>query len=320
MAENGKKKSVCVTGAGGYVASWLIKLLLSNGYTVHGTVRNPGDEKNGHLLKLENAAEKLKLFKADLFDFDSILTAVKGCDGVFHVASPATTSGPNPEVDIVEPAVKGTLNVLKACSEAKAGRVVLVSSFVAVVINPSFPKDKVLDEACWSDKEFCRNTNNWYCFSKIAAEAEAWAYAETNGLDLVSICPGIILGPMLQHTPNASTFILLDLFKGGDDEAMENNLRVIVDVRDVAEAMKLVYERPNAQGRYICTSHMIKNEDLVQDLKEIYPHHNYPKSFKQGRGVPQVSSQKLQGLGWEYRTLRETLVDSIENCKQIGLL
>lgn len=41
MAENGKK-SVCVTGAGGYVASWLIKLLLSNGYTVHGTVRNPG--------------------------------------------------------------------------------------------------------------------------------------------------------------------------------------------------------------------------------------------------------------------------------------
>ena len=58
---------------------------------------------------------------------------------------------------------------------------------------------------------------------------------------------------------------------------MENNLRVIVDVRDVAEAMKLIYERPNAQGRYICTSHMIKNEDLVQDLKEIYPHHNYPK-------------------------------------------
>ena len=55
--------------------------------------------------------------------------------------------------------MKGTLNVLKACSGAKVRRVVLVSSIVAVVINPSFPKDKVLDEACWSDKEFCRNTN-----------------------------------------------------------------------------------------------------------------------------------------------------------------
>ena len=36
MAEKGK---VCVTGAGGYIASWLVKLLLSKGYIVHGTVR-----------------------------------------------------------------------------------------------------------------------------------------------------------------------------------------------------------------------------------------------------------------------------------------
>lgn len=35
------KGVVCVTGAGGFVASWLVKLLLSKGYTVHGTVRDP---------------------------------------------------------------------------------------------------------------------------------------------------------------------------------------------------------------------------------------------------------------------------------------
>ena len=40
MAENGK---VCVTGAGGYVASWVVKLLLSKGYIVHGTVREPSN-------------------------------------------------------------------------------------------------------------------------------------------------------------------------------------------------------------------------------------------------------------------------------------
>ncbi|GJM98405.1 hypothetical protein PR202_ga15416 [Eleusine coracana subsp. coracana] len=33
---------VCVTGAGGFIASWLVKLLLSRGYAVHATVRNPG--------------------------------------------------------------------------------------------------------------------------------------------------------------------------------------------------------------------------------------------------------------------------------------
>lgn len=58
-----------------------------------------GDHKNGHLGKLENAAENLRLFKADLLDFNSILAAVKGCDGVFHVASPAQSGPvPNPEV------------------------------------------------------------------------------------------------------------------------------------------------------------------------------------------------------------------------------
>lgn len=37
-----QKGSVCVTGAGGFVASWLIKLLLSKNYSVHATARQPG--------------------------------------------------------------------------------------------------------------------------------------------------------------------------------------------------------------------------------------------------------------------------------------
>jgi cinnamoyl-CoA reductase len=38
----GHGQTVCVTGAAGYIASWLVKLLLERGYTVKGTVRNPG--------------------------------------------------------------------------------------------------------------------------------------------------------------------------------------------------------------------------------------------------------------------------------------
>lgn len=41
MEEKGEKERVCVTGAGGYIASWVVKLLLSKGYLVHGTVRDP---------------------------------------------------------------------------------------------------------------------------------------------------------------------------------------------------------------------------------------------------------------------------------------
>ena len=60
------------------------------------------------------------------------------------------------QVELLEPAVKGTLNVLKACSEVKVKRVVLVSSVAAIAMNPSWPKGKLMDETSWSDKEFCR--------------------------------------------------------------------------------------------------------------------------------------------------------------------
>ena len=41
---SGNGQTVCVTGAGGFIASWLVKLLLEKGYTVKGTVRNPGKD------------------------------------------------------------------------------------------------------------------------------------------------------------------------------------------------------------------------------------------------------------------------------------
>lgn len=56
------------------------------------------------------------------------------------------------------PVRKGTLNVLRASSEVKGKRVVYVSSIAALMLNPKWPKDRVNDETCWSDKEYCRST------------------------------------------------------------------------------------------------------------------------------------------------------------------
>ncbi|KAM1064515.1 hypothetical protein EV1_028280 [Malus domestica] len=67
---SGETKLVCVTGASGYVASWLVKLLLRRGYTVKATVRDPSDpKKTEHLLSLDGAKERLHLFKADKIIF-----------------------------------------------------------------------------------------------------------------------------------------------------------------------------------------------------------------------------------------------------------
>nr|GLL34365.1 cinnamoyl-CoA reductase 1-like [Ipomoea trifida]GMD25972.1 cinnamoyl-coa reductase 2 [Ipomoea batatas] len=318
MAE---KQKLCVTGAGGYVASWLVKLLLSKGHTVHGTVRNPGDAKYAHLHNLDKAPHNLKLFKADLLDYDSLTAAITGCTGVFHVACPVPSSSvPNPQKDLVEPALNGTLNVLKACSESNVKRVVIVSSVSAVFVTPNWPKDKVKDETCWSDPEYCIKTNNWYCYSKTVAEKEAFDYAKKSELQVITICPSLVLGPILQHTVNASSLVLVKLLKEGY-ETLENKGRLLVDVRDVVESLLLVYERPEAEGRYICTAHEIKSQDLVEMLKKMYPNYSYPKSFTAREGDDEkLSSERLQRLGWTYRPLEETLKDSIESYRQAGIL
>ena len=72
--------------------------------------------------------------------------------------SPSYANGTTLQVEVIVPAVTGTLNVLKACCEAKVKRVVVVSSVAAVTRIPNWPKDKVKDESCWSDTEYCRTT------------------------------------------------------------------------------------------------------------------------------------------------------------------
>lgn len=60
--------------------------------------------------------------------------------------------------EMVEPAVIGTKNVIVAAAEAKVRRVVFTSSIGAVTMDPNRGPDTVVDESCWSDLEFCKNT------------------------------------------------------------------------------------------------------------------------------------------------------------------
>ncbi|KAJ8471673.1 hypothetical protein OPV22_026016 [Ensete ventricosum] len=105
--------------AGGFIASWLVKLLLEKGYTMKGTVRNPDDAKNVHPKAMKGAAERLILCKADLLDFAALREAIDGCQGVFYTASPVTD---DPQ-KMVEPAVSGTRYAVEAAADAGTVRV-----------------------------------------------------------------------------------------------------------------------------------------------------------------------------------------------------
>ncbi|XP_034705008.1 cinnamoyl-CoA reductase 2-like isoform X2 [Vitis riparia] len=322
MAEKRDEERVCVTGAGGYVASWLVKLLLSKGFIVHGTVRDPCDEKNSHMKKLEKASENLKLFKADLLELESLCAAIDGCTGVFHVASPVPSAKvANPEVELLEPAVTGTRNVLKACEKAKVKKVVVVSSAAAVNRNPNWPMDRPKDEECWSDPEFCRTNQDFYSLAKTLAESEALEHAKKSDLNIVTICPSLVIGPMLQSTLNASSLLLLKYLKDAN-ESVENKDRPIIDVRDLADAIFLIYDKPEAEGRYICSSYTILVQKLIEKLKNIYPNYNYSKSdsYTEVEEGFKLSSKKLESLGWKYRPLEETLMDAVKDFEENGLL
>ncbi|KAK9059440.1 hypothetical protein SSX86_020142 [Deinandra increscens subsp. villosa] len=317
---------VCVTGAGGFIGSWVVKLLLSKGYLVHGTVRDPCDEKkNGHLKKLENAEERLHLFKADLLDFESLCAAIAGCSGVFHVASPvAATHVPNPQVELLDPAILGTQNVLNACLKAKVAKVVVVSSGSAILHNPEWPSDMEMDESCWTDIEFAKSIQNWYAVSKTIAEMEALNFAKEHAdMIVVTVCPSVIIGPMLQSTINATSLLLLSCLRedgrmGGD--TMADIQRPFADVRDLTQAILMLYENPESNGRYICSAYTFKTKELVAKLKTLFPSFNYPKIFTERSGYASLNMKKLLKMGWNYRPFEETIIDTIKNYEESGLL
>lgn len=116
------------------------------------------DPKHTHLMALDGANERLRLFKADMLDLEGVAAAIAGCEGVFHVASPVPTSKPaDPEREVVAAAVASTRNVLEASRDASVRRVVVVSSVAAIAVNPKCPAGVDLDEEWWSDEDFCRS-------------------------------------------------------------------------------------------------------------------------------------------------------------------
>ncbi|KAM3324018.1 hypothetical protein P3S67_005169 [Capsicum chacoense] len=229
------------------------------------------DPKNSHMRELEGAKERLTLCRADLLDCQSLREAIYGCDGVFHTACPVTD---DPE-QMLEPAIIGTKNVIIVAAEAKVRRVVFTSSICTVYMNLNKAPDKVVDETCWSDLDFCEKTKNWYCYGKIVAEKTAWNEARKKEVNLIVINPVLVLGPLLQSTVNASVLHILK-YLTGSAKTYANSTQAYVHVKDVALAHIIVYETPSASGLYICAESVLHRGELVKILAKLFPEYPIP--------------------------------------------
>ncbi|KAG6785759.1 hypothetical protein POTOM_007343 [Populus tomentosa] len=210
-------ETVCVTGASGFIGSWLIMRLLEKGYAVRATVRDPDNMKKvKHLLELPKASTHLTLWKADLSVEGSYDEAIQGCTGVFHVATPMDFESKDPENEVIKPTINGVLDIMRACAKSKTVRKIIFTSSAGTV-DVEEKRKPVYDESCWSDLDFVQGVKmtGWmYFVSKTLAEQAAWKFAEENNLDFISIIPTLVVGPFIMQSMPPSLLTALSLITG----------------------------------------------------------------------------------------------------------
>ncbi|KAJ4838821.1 hypothetical protein Tsubulata_049169 [Turnera subulata] len=324
----GDKGAVCVTGGTGFVGSWLIKRLLQDGYSVHTTVRPDPDRRRdvSFLTSLPGASQKLKIFEADLSNPESFEDAIKGCVGVFHVATPVDFVNKEPEPVVIKRAIEGTLGILRACLNSKTvKRVVYTSSAAAVVLNQT--GTDIMDESYWTDVDYAKSLGfgGSYFISKTLTERKALEFAEEHGLDLVTLIPTFIVGPFICSKLPGSVRTSLAMVLGNKEDYGSLLDFSMVHTDDVARAHIFLLEHPDAKGRYICSSDRTTIEELSKFLSAKYPEFPIPtveslKDVKRHKGAG-VTSKKLIDSGFQYKYGPDEMFDeAIQCCKEKGYL
>ena len=339
-----KSKPVMITGATGYVAGWVVKRLLDEGLTVHAPIRSPENkEKTKYLDRLaENSKGSIKYFKADLLTEGSYDEAMEGCELVVHTASPFINSVKDAQKDLVDPALKGTINVLESVNKTTTvKRVVLTSSCVAMYGDAKDTLDypnQIMTEEIWNSTSSVNQSP--YNYSKTVAEKKAWEIANAQDRwKLVTINPSFVMGPALNATTTTSESysVLKQMGDGSFKTGVPKLGAGVVDVRDVAEAHFQAGFNANAQGRYITSAHNTNFYEMAQTLLPKYgdkypvPKKALPKwllslvgpmvnkafsrSFiKKNVNVPwNADNSKIKKeLGMEFRPLQTTMEDSFQ--------
>ena len=109
------------------------------------------------------------------------------------------------------------------------------------------------------------------------AEITATEEAAKRGLELAVVVPSMTMGPMLQQELNFSSSHVARYLTGAKP-TYPNAVAAYTDVRDVARAHVLAYERPDARGRYLCIGAVLHRAHFLKLLKELFP--QYPVTAK----------------------------------------
>ncbi len=337
--------TVLVTGASGFIGLHCVRELLQRGYSVRGTVRSLAREPTLRAaLEKQTDTSRLELVTADLTRDDGWTEAMLGCRYAWHVASPVPNKPPKHEDELIIPARDGTLRVLRAASETGVERVVLTSSLSAVMEGHPRNTSRVFTEEDWSRVD---GDLSAYDKSKTLAERAAWDFVESlapeKTLELSTINPGLVLGPVLEKDYGVSPEAILKLMRR-DFPGCPRLGWPTVDARDVAAAHFAAMTVPEANGkRFCCCGDFVWMKEMAEILNANFSEQGYkvptrtlPDFVVRFVGLfdklvrvttPRlglelhVSNERIKRvLGWQPRSTEEMIVATGESLIDLGLV
>lgn len=277
-AKNDAQKSpICVLDASSYLGFWIVKGLLNRGYSVHAAVQNNGNGETEIVRSIREMARlegRLLVFDVDVLDYYSIHEALKGCPALFCCLD----SSDGYDENMVDLEVRGAINVVEACAQTEGlEKMIFSSSLAAGIWRENISLEKDVDERSWSDAELCRKLKLWYALTKTLSEKAAWALAMDRMVNMVSINPALVHGPVVVRQNPGSTMSYLK----GAAQMCENGVLACVDVNFLVDVHIRAFEDRSTSGRYFCFNQTLNtDEDAIKLAKMLSPLISVPTRYK----------------------------------------
>jgi nucleoside-diphosphate-sugar epimerase len=246
--------------------------------------------------------------------------------------------------DLLDPAIIGTTGILKSIKKSAptVKRVVITSSFAAIVnADKGFWPEHTYSEEDWNpitEEQATESPMHGYRASKTLAEKAAWDFLEKEkpNFTIATINPPMVFGPIIHNLDslenmNTSNQRILYAAQGKfKDEIPATGVHLWVDVRDVAEAHIAAFEKEEAANkRFFIVAGLFSNKEIAQIIKKEFPQYkDLPSESTPGGDYPEGGAKaifkynnkrSIEILGLKYRSLEQSIIDSIKSFQEVGL-
>lgn len=345
---------IAVTGASGYIGSWIVQDCIQQGYTVRACVRDKSNPaKVDHLLALNDSGlrGRVELFEADLFKQGSYDEAFLGCSAAIHAGATVGYNKETPQ-EVYDGCFTENAHVLESVKRSgTVKRFVFTSSFAAV--GHPRPEGYVFTEKDWCGDNVEAYNGGWtndripedrnlaYAMAKANTERMIYAAAKESGtFDALAILPLHVIGPLMcvNHDQPYSWQNCMRHMMRGKPYKKSKGGRMLwnnVDVRDVGRAHRLCAETTvgGNGSRYVLAAADRSGElytwQLQQKLAKLFPNVTDIGGEEMNGDIPRQPTYESprsycllakQELGLESYAVDETIRATIDSYFELGLL